>query len=172
MLNRAYGTIPGRHNDGVSILLMPGEQPRQPYPWQEYSACPHCGSTGLWEQNDQVGHCLKCSTWVWREMGVPWSRDTMPLYCGRRTTKAYNRTKRTVTCSTPGCNTTFLTRSYREDIYCPECREIRRKASERARGQRRTEKNRKSKLGTTADADSRSGVKALLNPMKEVCDNT
>lgn len=28
------------------------------------------------------------------------------------------------------------------------------------------------KLGTTADADSRSGVKALLNPMKEVCDNT
>lgn len=143
MLERVYGSIPGRRNDGVSILLMPGERPREPYPWAEYKACPHCGSVGFWGQDNDVGHCTLCGTWVWREMGVPWSRDTMPLYCGRRmNSKAYNRTKRTVTCSTPDCKNTIKTRSYRPDIYCPDCRAARKKANDAAQWERRKRKSK------------------------------
>ncbi len=72
MLDRVYGSIPGRRNDGVSILLMPGERPRTPYPWKEYKACPHCGSVGFWEQNQKVGHCVKCCTWIF-------NIDTRPI---------------------------------------------------------------------------------------------
>ena len=156
MLDRVYGDIPGRKNDGVSVLLMPGEKPRHPYPWKQYDSCPHCGSIGLWEQNDQVGHCLKCSTWIWREMGVPWNRDTMPLYCGRKShSKTYNRARRTVTCSTPGCENTIRTRSYRADIYCHDCRLARKRANDAKQWERRKEKSR---LAVTSDEGGRSGV--------------
>jgi hypothetical protein len=160
MLDRVYGPIPGRRNDGVSILLMPGERPREPYPWKEYKACPHCGSVGLWEQNHDTGHCTLCGTWIWREMGVPWSRDTMPLYCGRKTTsKVYNRTKRTVICSTPDCKNTIKTRSYRPDIYCPDCRAARKKANDAVQWEKR-KKNRK----LAASSDERAAGVVLKQP--------
>ena len=103
--------------------LMPGEKARTPYPWRKYSACPHCGSKGQWEQNDTTGHCLKCSTWLFRDGRAPWSRDNNKTLCRKY------KNKRTAVCCEPDCNETFKTASSHVNLPCPKCRDRIRKAN-------------------------------------------
>ena len=130
MLTRSYGDVDGRFKDGGSVLLMKGEQPRAPYPWRKYSACPQCGSKGLWEQNDTCGHCLKCSTWIWRDPPAPWSKSHESAAQAGKTSLLLPRE---YICE--HCLEIFMSRSKNPDAvkYCPDCRPRVKKARDKGR---------------------------------------
>lgn len=140
MLSRAYGSIPGRHNDGVSIMLMPGERPREPYPWKEYKACPHCGSVGFWEQNRKVGHCTKCSTWTFHIDTSPVKIEVAAMpsprerYAGPLVVKC-------VDCGTP-FETWNKSTGKNATVRCPECQVKHKRRIEKIYQQTHPRKNR------------------------------
>lgn len=120
MLTRSYGDVYGRFKDGTSIMLMPGEKARTPYPWPDDDQCPHCGSKGYFERNEAEGvaHCLACGTWCFREILVGHDRNLPFPYRPRKAA-------REAIC--PECNRSFRTESLHSDVRCPACRDKRRK---------------------------------------------
>jgi len=124
MLTRSYGEVDGRFKDGGSVLLMPGESPRTPYPWAAYSSCPHCGSIGRWEQNEEMGHCAACGTWIPREGRVPWRPD------GAYKVKRHLRPPTIIVCC--DCGEEFETYCHTKmPVRCEKCRMRKRREDER-----------------------------------------
>ena len=138
--------------------------------------CPHCGTNNPpIIDKDWFYRCPKCSRGKLRPLP-----EEMPLTPALKkvVSAAPKREKwKPTVVQCVDCGTEFTTMNRSRGINrtkrCPECQVAYNKARERRYYESYQRKDRKiKKLGTTADADSRSGVKALLNPMKEVCDNT
>ena len=133
------------HRPDLAFLLAPDERPRKAYPWEQYTSCPHCGSRGEWGQNDETGHCLKCSTWIYREGRAPWSRYNSKTLCRKY------KTNRTVICCEPGCGAEFRTTSLHKSVRCIKCRDkIRKQNNSRYR------KEAREKLKLAASSDERA----------------
>jgi len=140
-------------------------------------SCPNCNTSENHVTSDKeyVWYCHKCTRYELRPLP-----EEMPLTPALKkvVSAAPKREKwKPTVVRCVDCGTEFTTMNRSRGINrtkrCPECQVAYNKARERRYYESYQRKDRKiKKLGTTADADSRSGVKALLNPMKEVCDNT
>lgn len=135
MLDRVYGnTLPDRFKDGTSILLLPGEKPRERYPFPALgSPCPHCGKRAGFIHTANYFECW-CGTVLWNEEPIPWQRESN----ARLVHKPPKRREITMTCQR--CGKGFPTNNHNGMVkWCPECRDDIRREKENARLRARRE---------------------------------
>jgi DNA-directed RNA polymerase subunit RPC12/RpoP len=118
MLDRVYGEVPDRFKDGTAVYLMPGEQPRKPYPFPPNNVCPKCGKMCWSRKENGMFSCFWCGTVIPEpEQGI----DVATRKPGKNS--EYYRQFHEVVCR--DCGKPFQTQSYsRKPMRCPDCRAI------------------------------------------------
>lgn len=146
MLSRSYGDVEGRFKDGVSILLLPWEKPRERYRFPAPgSPCPHCGKRAGFIHTANYFEC-PCGTILHNEEPVPWRRDNNKILCHKHP----RRREITVTCQR--CGKEFGTHNHNGMVkFCPDCRDDARAEHQRVTDRERKARKKNSKLAVRSD---------------------